>query len=82
MLVAIAPRRGALLLALVDRRAAATVAILRLRGYPALVTNPKAGSGQAAQGDAFTRELVVLVLLAVAAQARAWFVRRPARTTS
>lgn len=69
VLVAIAPKRGALLLTLVIAGGAAVVAILRLDGYPALVLDPKTGSGQAAQGNAFTRELVGLVLLAVVAQA-------------
>ncbi|MBA3748540.1 MAG: O-antigen ligase family protein [Solirubrobacterales bacterium] len=69
VLVAIAPKRGSLLLALVIAGGAAVVAILRLGGYPALVLDPKTGSGQAAQGNAFTRELVGLVLLAVVAQA-------------
>jgi O-antigen ligase len=45
------------------------VAILRLRGYPALVLDPEAGSGQLVQGSAYTRELLGLVLVAVAAQA-------------
>jgi hypothetical protein len=57
-----------LLLTLLLAGGAAAVAILRLRGYPAVLLDPKAGSGQAAQGAAFTRELVVLVLVAIAAQ--------------
>jgi hypothetical protein len=77
VLVALHPRRWALLLTLVIVGAAAAVAMLRLRGYPALVTDPKAGSGQAAQGSAFTRELVALVFAAVAAQAALALVRGP-----
>ena len=68
VLFTIHPRRGALLLTLVIVGGAAAVAMLRLRGYPALVLDPKAGSGQVAQGSAFTRELIGLLLLAVAAQ--------------
>jgi len=75
LLVVIAPNRGSLLLTLVIAGGAAIVAILRLRGYPALVQDPKAGSGQAAQGNIFTRELVALVLLAVVAQAVTAFIR-------
>ena len=77
VLVAVAPNRGSLLLALVVAGGAATLAVIRLRGYPALVTNPRAGSGQAAQGDAYTRELVALVALAVAAQAALAFAHVP-----
>lgn len=68
VLAVIAPNRGSLLLALMIAGGAAAVAILRLQSYPALVLDPQAGSGQAAQGDAFTRELLVLTLLAAAAQ--------------
>lgn len=68
VLVALAPNRGALLATLLIAGGAALVAILRLRHYPALVLDPKAGSGQAAQGNAFTRELLALTLLAVVAQ--------------
>lgn len=69
VLLAVAPNRGSVLLTLAICGGAALGAMLRLRGYPALVTDPKAGTGQAAAGSAFTRELVFLVLLAVAAQA-------------
>lgn len=69
VLVAIAPNRGWLLLTLAIAGGAAVVAILRLRGYPALVLDPEAGSGQLVQGSAYTRELLGLVLVAVAAQA-------------
>jgi len=77
VLVAIAPRRWTLLLTLVIVGATAALAILRLEGYPALVLDPKAGDGQAAQGSAFTRELIGLVLVAVAAQATLCLVRVP-----
>ena len=69
VLLAIAPNRWMLLLTLLIAGGAMVVAVLRLRGYPAVVLDPRAGSGQAAQGNAFTRELVALVLVAVAAQA-------------
>ena len=78
VLAAISPRRGALLLTLVIVGATAALAILRLRGYPAVVLDPKAGSGQATQGGAFTRELIGLVLLAVGAQAALALIRAPA----
>ena len=69
VLVVIAANRGSLLLTLLIAGGAAVVAILRLRGYPALVLDPEAGSGQLVQGSAYTRELLGLVLVAVAAQA-------------
>ena len=75
VLSAISPHRGALLLSLVIAGGAAAIAIIRLRHYPALVTDPQAGSGQAAQGNAFTLELMVLVVLAIAAQAAVAMVR-------
>ena len=81
VLLAIAPNRFSLLLTLAFAGVAAAVALLRLRGYPALVTDPRAGSGQAAAGSAFTRELVILVLLAVAAQAALTAVRVPEQIT-
>jgi hypothetical protein len=69
VLMAIAPNRSRLLLTLLVVGGAAVLAIVRVRHYPALDVDPTAGSGQAAQGDAYTRELLVLVLLAAAAQA-------------
>jgi hypothetical protein len=75
VLVAISPHRGALLLTLVIAGGAAAIAIIRLRHYPALVTDPKVGSGQAAQGDPFTLELLALVVLASGAQAALAVVR-------
>ena len=77
VLVAIAPRRWALLLTLLIVGATAAFAILRLDGYPALVLDPKAGAGQAAQGSAFTKELIALLLVAIAAQAALCLVRVP-----
>jgi O-antigen ligase len=77
VLLALTPKRWSLLLTLALVGAAAAVAMLRLRSYPALVTDPRAGRGQAAAGDAFTRELVMLVLLTVAAQAALAAVRVP-----
>ena len=69
VLVAIAPNRGSLLLTLAIAGGTAAAAIVLLRGYPALVLDPKAGRGQAAQGSVFTRQLLALVLLAVTLQA-------------
>ena len=78
VLAVLAPRRWALVATLLIVGAAAALAILRLDGYPALVLDPKAGSGQAAQGSAFTWELIGLVLAAIAAQAAVCLVRVPA----
>jgi len=75
VLVAVSPHRGVLLLSLVIAGGASAIAIIRLRHYPALVTDPKIGSGQAAQGNAFTVELLVLVVLAVGVQAALAMVR-------
>jgi hypothetical protein len=77
VLMVLAPRRWALLATLLIVSAAAALAILRLDGYPALVLDPKAGSGQAAQGSAFTSELIGLLLVAIAAQAAVCLVRMP-----
>ena len=77
VLMAITPNRWTQLLTLAIVGAAAAVAILRLDGYPALVLDPKAENGQAAQGSTYTTELVGLVLAAVAAQAALCLVRVP-----
>lgn len=69
VLVALTPNRWTLLLTLVVASGVAALAILRLRHYPALAVDPRTGSGQAVQGNAYTRELLALGLLAVAAQA-------------
>ena len=77
VLVAIAPRRGALAVTLAIVGAAALLGVLRVDGYEALVLDPNGGGGQAEQGAAFTRELVVLVLAAIAAQAAVAVMRGP-----
>ena len=77
VLVALAPRRWALSATLLVVGAAAALAILRLDGYPALVVDPKAGAGQAAQGSAFSQELIGLLLVTIAAQAAICLVRVP-----
>lgn len=77
VLLAIAPRRWTLLLTLAIVGATAAIAVLRLDGYPALVLDPEAGSGQADQGSAFTSELVGLVAVAVAAQVALSLIRVP-----
>ncbi len=69
VLVAFAPGRGTLLATLAIVGGTVTIAILRLRGYPALVVDPRAGGGQAAEGGAFARELLVLLAGAIGAQA-------------
>jgi len=68
VLLALAPNRGALLVSLMVVGGAIALLVLRLRGYPALVTDPAAGTGQAAQGGAFTGELVLACLAVAAAQ--------------
>jgi O-antigen ligase len=68
VLIVLTPGRGSLLVGLAVVGVAVGIAVLRLRAYPALVTDPTAGSGQAAQGDAFTPQLVVLALAAGAVQ--------------
>jgi O-Antigen ligase len=65
-LVLLTPGRGSLLVVLAVVGAAVGLAVLRLRAYPALVTDPTAGGGQASQGDAFTPQLVGLALAATA----------------
>ena len=77
-LIAISPDRGSLLLVVLVGGVAVAVAIVRLRVYPALVIDPKAGSGQVPQGDAYTRELLIVVALAGAAQAALTGARAPA----
>jgi O-Antigen ligase len=77
VLFAIAPRRWTLLLTLAIVGATAAIGVLRLDGYPALVLDPDAGSGQADQGSAFTSELVGLLALAVAAQVALCLIRVP-----
>ena len=68
VLLALAPNRGSLLVSLALVGGAVALLVLRLRSYPALVTNPEAGTGQAAQGDSFTRELVLLTIAVMVAQ--------------
>ena len=69
VLLAASPERGSLLLTLSVTGAVAALAILRVHGYPALVEDPTAGSGAASQGDAYTWQLIGLVLLAAGAHA-------------
>jgi hypothetical protein len=77
VLLAIAPHRGSLALVLLVAGCAAAVAIARVQTYPALVSDPGAGTGQGAQGDAFTRELLALVAIAALAQAALALGRMP-----
>ena len=68
---------GALAVTLAIVGATALLGVLRVDGYEALVLDPKAGSGQASQGAAFTRELVVLMLAAISAQVAVALMRGP-----
>lgn len=69
VLVAMGAHRGSLLWALGIVGGASFLAIARLRGYPALVDDPAAGSGREAQGHAFLAQLVVITGAAIAAMA-------------
>lgn len=64
VLVALAPRRGAQLVAIGLALAAGCVAVLRLQAHPLLLDGSKDG---AAQGGAFTPELAAIVAATVAA---------------
>ena len=68
VLLALGARRAGLLAALGIAGAAAALAILRLRGYPALVDDPRAGGGQAAAGSAYLPQLLALAGAAGLAQ--------------
>ncbi len=69
VLIAVRPRRTAVLTSLAIVGGLAAIALLRLRGYPGLVEDPAAGSGQVDEGRAFIPWLVVLALAASIAQA-------------
>ncbi|MEA2298985.1 MAG: hypothetical protein QOF77_1921 [Solirubrobacteraceae bacterium] len=84
VLVIIAPHRGSLLVSVVLVGAAAALAIVRLRHFPALVKDPRAGAGQLREGHAFGPELLGLagggaVLGTLLAAARAPLLRASAR---
>lgn len=68
VLVLLGAHRGWLLLTLLIVVPLSALAIGRVAGYPALVEDPGAAGGQEAAGDAFTPQLAVIVLIAVAAQ--------------
>lgn len=68
VLLALAPNRGALLVSLALVGGALAFFVIRLRAFPALVTDPAAGSGQAVQGNAFTRDVVFISVLVMVAQ--------------
>jgi hypothetical protein len=69
VLIALSRHRGTLLASLAIVGAGAVVALLALRSYPALVDGPRPPGAHEAQGDAYTARLIIVVLLAVAAQA-------------
>ena len=68
-LVALSAHRGSLLATAGLIAGAFVLAVTRLQSYPALIDDPAAGSGQEAQGAAYTGQLVVLVLIVVGVQA-------------
>jgi O-Antigen ligase len=68
VLAALGARRAGLLATLGVAGGAAALAILRLRGYPALTGDPVAAGGQAAAGRAYLPQLLALVAGAAAAQ--------------
>ncbi len=68
-LIALGAHRGSLILTSAIVTVPALLAIARLGGYPALVDDPHAGSGQLASGHAFAAQLALLVAGAVAVQA-------------
>jgi O-antigen ligase len=60
--------RGSLLMTAGIVGVPTVLAIARLKGYPALVDNPRAGSGQQSSGHAFGAQLILLVAAAVVVQ--------------
>jgi O-antigen ligase len=69
VLVALGAHRGSLLLTAVVVGIAATLAVLRLRSYPALTIDPAAGAGQESAGHAYAPQLLLLAGGAIVAQA-------------
>ncbi len=69
VLVVIGAHRASLLLTLAVVGLACFVAIVRLRSYPALVDDPHAGLGQAAEGRSLLPQVVGVVILTAVAQA-------------
>jgi hypothetical protein len=68
VLVVLSAHRGSLLLTAIIVVLGSVAAIVRASGYPALLTDPHAGMGQAAAGHQFGLQLWGIVLLVVAAQ--------------
>jgi hypothetical protein len=69
VLIALGAHRGSLVLTAAVVGIATTLAVLRLRSYPALTIDPTAGSGQVSAGRAYAPQLVLLVAGAVVVQA-------------
>lgn len=68
VLVALGAHRGSLLLTVAIIGGAATLALLRLRSYPALTVDPAAGAGQESAGHAYAPQLMLLIAGAAVAQ--------------
>ncbi len=65
VLVVLGAHRGSLLVTTAVTGAAGAIAVVLLHSYPALVTDPRAGSGQARQADAYLPHLLIVVAIAV-----------------
>jgi hypothetical protein len=68
VLAALGAWRGSLLFSALIVGVASTLAVLRLGSYPALTDSPASGSGQAAAGEAYGPQLILLAAGAVVAQ--------------
>lgn len=69
VLIALSPRRGALVLTVLVTSILAALAIMRLGQYHALIDPPRRGDGQASAGAAYGPQLLLLMALAGLVQA-------------
>lgn len=69
VIAVLSAHRGSLLLTFLVVGAAATLALLRLRSYPALTLDPDLGAGQASAGRSYAPQLILLAAGAGVAQA-------------
>lgn len=68
VLVALGAHRGSLVLTFAIVGGAVTLALLRLRSYPALTVDPSMGAGQESAGHAYAPQLVLIAAGAAVAQ--------------
>ncbi|MBA2525296.1 MAG: O-antigen ligase family protein, partial [Pyrinomonadaceae bacterium] len=68
VLVVLSANRWSLLLTFALVGGLVAIAVILLRDYPALVDDPSAGAGQAAEGRSYGRTLLALTIVAVVAQ--------------